>query len=455
MLSKTKKVFASYLHEFCNIVILEIVLRLMRRISRRFSLLSVSLIWREMENFMRKIKQCLTVAVTAITICLMCTVITFADTTTESEKDSECLSLIYEYVDTINSKNVTEYISLFTEDMQHEMEKFVTAEGTQDFFKEKNVRLKNVSELSADVGRRSAAISEEELSAYEDIVVYYAELYMDVNDAEIDERIMKNGYNYRVFVMAKEDGQWKICRASAPKLSDIVEAEEGFGTKNEQEELSLQIEAEEEIINCLDLVNEDALDNGNVTLRAVPSADPTTITVYLTKSVNKNYYGTDTKKIGWTTYLRNVVPNEWTVSYYGNYPAYLQVGTMACKMYAWYYILYPKWNFAPYNANVMDTGDSDQNFVYNSYSSLASVYRNYMDEVMAYVKNTAMLSNNKEFFEVHYHATNGTQHSGTMSAAGALSLAKNNYSMYQILRYYYDYSSFIGSSRYVVLYAWA
>lgn len=157
-----------------------------------------------------------------------------------SDNRSECLSLIAEYVDNINQGDIDGYISLFTERILHEMRDHVAYEGTKGFFKEKNVRLENVSELSEDVGKRSAAISDEEFTAYEDIAVYYTELYIDVSDAEIDEGIMKNGYNYRVFVIAKEDAQWKIYRVSTPQLSVIVDAGEGFDTKGEEEALRFQ-----------------------------------------------------------------------------------------------------------------------------------------------------------------------------------------------------------------------
>lgn len=156
------------------------------------------------------------------------------------DNGSECLSLITKYVDAINHEDVDGYISLFTERIRCEMEDHVAYEGTKGYFKEEHVRLENVSKLSADVGKRSASVSEEELSAYEDIVVYYAELYMDIQDTEIDKRIMKTGYNYRVFVMAKEDAQWKLYRVSAPRLSMIVDAGEGFDTKEEQEALRVQ-----------------------------------------------------------------------------------------------------------------------------------------------------------------------------------------------------------------------
>ena len=57
-------------------------------------------------------------------------------------------------------------------------------------------------------------------------------------------------------------------------------------------------------------------------------------------------------------------------------------------------------------------------------------------------------------FEVHYNATLGTQHSGTMSASGALSLAQNSYYMWDILNYYYSYSQYTGYDKYITLFGW-
>lgn len=115
---------------------------------------------------------------------------------------------------------------------------------------------------------------------------------------------------------------------------------------------------------------------------------------------------------------------------------------MACKMYGWYYAVHPKYNYAPYYANVKDNSQ-DQNFYYNSYDSMNSKYKNYETKALNTIKNKAIIAvNTGNVFEVHYHANQGTKHSGTLNQADALDLAKQGKSYIQILHYYYDYTSY-------------
>lgn len=174
---------------------------------------------------------------------------------------------------------------------------------------------------------------------------------------------------------------------------------------------------------------------------------PSNITVYFTKAANYNYYGVKTKSLTFSTYLTNVLPQEWIISYYGSYPQYGYASALASKMYGWYCTVNPKFDYDPYFADVKDDS-SDQNFLYNSRSSLASVYRNYLDSVLSYIDRLAMVeSSTNSIFEVHYYASSGTQYSGKMNAAECLSKAKNGETYSAILHYYYDYSTYIGTSK--------
>ena len=250
-------------------------------------------------------------------------------------------SLVNGFADAVNNNDVAGYISLFTESIQSEMEEYLTyTEDEESFFKENSIQIVNTTKLSTDVGELSAALNNDEISTYEDVAVYYAEMYIDVdNDVNLGEGISDEGYNYKVFVIVKENGQWKIYRVSTPNLKAITDAGEGFNSSNEQLALDNQLEAQSEITN--NLITTDLRNRNDIALAAIPDSDPTSITVYFTKTANKNYYGTTSKSITWNTYFHNVIPCEWTVDYYDNYPEYLRAGAMATKMYAWYYILTP------------------------------------------------------------------------------------------------------------------
>ena len=118
---------------------------------------------------------------------------------------------------------------------------------------------------------------------------------------------------------------------------------------------------------------------------------------------------------------------------------------MASKMYGWYYSVNPKWNYAPYYADVKDSS-VDQNYLYGSYSDLASNYQDYVDSAISDLQGVAMVNYNSSLFEVHYHATSGSYHSGQMSASGALSKAKDGSTYKTILHYYYDSSTYSGNN---------
>ena len=55
----------------------------------------------------------------------------------------------------------------------------------------------------------------------------------------------------------------------------------------------------------------------------------------MTKKQNTDYWGKTYVNVNFKNYILNVVPNEFTVSYGGEY---LKAGTMVVKMFGWYYL---------------------------------------------------------------------------------------------------------------------
>ncbi len=101
-------------------------------------------------------------------------------------------------------------------------------------------------------------------------------------------------------------------------------------------------------VENLEYVNE-IISNNRIILQKQYSSNtesslvcPTTVRIKLNKPENKTHYGSDYVTLDFHEYLKNVVTQEWIVSYYSNAPSYLQAGTMASKMYAWYVMVtYP------------------------------------------------------------------------------------------------------------------
>lgn len=351
----------------------------------------------------------------------------------ETQVNAAVQKLVYEYAQSASNNDIGSYIALFTSENQKSMMEYIDEVGEHDFFREKSIEIVDITVLSEDTGLKSAGVSPTEKADYQDIRVCYVEMAIDT----VDE--------YKVFVLAAEKGSWKILRVSVPDFRAIDEASEGFGSYAEQQLLTEQEEMKTELL---------VAGENQANPISAPTADPTEITVYFKKSANKNYYGVAKKTLGWNTYLKNVIPKEWYVSYYASYPEYLRAGAMASKMYAWWYIVHPKWDFSPYYADVVDDSN-DQNFLYSAYDDMElNAYRDYVDEVLSWIKNIAMCDDEGNMFEVHYHATKGTQYSGQMSASGAYTLAKAGKSMLQILCYYYNYSDYIGSKHTVQLWGY-
>lgn len=154
--------------------------------------------------------------------------------------------LIHLYAETVSDGDVERYITLFTADNQREMESYINDFGTDDFFKEESVELKNVTLLSEQVGKSSASISSNEVSEYDGLAVYYVEMVIDAKAGT--NELVENGYAYRDFVIVQEDEAWKILRVSSPNLKMITNAGEGFDTAGEKAELERKKELEQSLI---------------------------------------------------------------------------------------------------------------------------------------------------------------------------------------------------------------
>lgn len=170
------------------------------------------------------------------TFAVCCTILTAALVFSYEAASPE--ALIQEYADSINDDDMERYIRLFTSDNQEEMEEYVNLRGAESFFREESVKTEDIRQLSDRVGRRSSAVSDDEISKYEDVAVYYTDMMVKAKDPS--DEYVKSGHHFRNFVFVKENGAWKILRVSSPDLKLTIEAGEGFHTIEEQEALARQ-----------------------------------------------------------------------------------------------------------------------------------------------------------------------------------------------------------------------
>ena len=148
------------------------------------------------------------------------------------------IELVYSFAEAINNKDADAYISLFTKWNQELMRLHIERSTAADFFQEDAIELINVKELVKSKDFATNLTTEYE--RYEDAAVFYTEEYITlISDADV-AGMLENGYNYRIYVVVKENGEWKIERVSTPSIFNIVLAGEGFYTKNEQEKMDAQ-----------------------------------------------------------------------------------------------------------------------------------------------------------------------------------------------------------------------
>lgn len=306
-----------------------------------------------------------------------------------AEKNN-AVDIIKKFAEAIEKRDVKGYIGLFTSDIEKEMIEYIESEGTDNFFIEAKREILEVNEVSpADYLKEK----------YGEILVYRVAENIVLNRESKESFTLKEGVGFSDFIFVKEGANWKI---------------KGIST----------------------------IDN----TRSSNGSCPELTTIYMSKQANYDYYHVRTKVLIFEEYLKNVLPCEWTISYFNQYPAYGRAGTMASKMYAWYYTVNPKWNFAPYYACMKDT-TADQQFLYSAYSDMPVIYRGYEDTVLTFIRNKALVrATDNSLFEIHYHQYNGTYHSGQLNESGALQMAQNGSGYADILHYYYDQSSYIGYS---------
>lgn len=355
---------------------------------------------------------------------------------TESVGNNDEMEVILKYYQYVNDKNVDDYILLFTADQRNLMHNHLVQYGEQAFFKNQELKAVNVKLLTDDTAYIANAISFSEAQMYGGLKCVYVEQEIKENNAST--------ISYVCFVLAKENNVWKIERISVPNIQYILENGEQFGDVNES------VFASRQEAQLQSMIDGRAISQDGMFLTTTSLSAPTSITVYFTKDDNINYHGSNRAPLDFATYLKNTVGQEWVVAKYADYPAYLQAGVMASKMYAWYNTVNPKRNYAPYYACVLDNSN-DQNYWCYSASNIESQgaqYLRYLENALAYANGLALVTEDTEsIFETQYRTSEGNIHSGILNQAGALALAQNGYSCLQILQEYYGSAPGIRGAR--------
>ncbi|MDH7486500.1 MAG: hypothetical protein QHJ81_09535 [Anaerolineae bacterium] len=221
-------------------------------------------------------------------------------------------------------------------------------------------------------------------------------------------RHFHEGVNFRLYVLAPEEGHWVIVEASEIPPHRAAEAGYGLGTAEEEKTQRSQAEAAEH-------------------------QPPATIIVARTDPVTREVVEI-LPPVEFTSYVRNVLPNEWIAywAYYGAWQA-LYAGALACKMYGWYRVTYAK-----YPGQGYDVRDDGWDQVYRPASE-----HPWTNQAVEYVQGLGIERADGRLFETqHWAGTYGPEGeaSGKMSQWGTKYWADQGETYEFMVHYYYDAS---------------
>lgn len=395
---------------------------------------------------------------------LLNSVSAYAATNTKSEPNDPVV-VINGMLESIENQNPQDYIKHFTKENRIEMEAYLLDNSGTPFFREKSASLIKVKELPQEIAKTAASLTESELES--GTRAYYAEINFKVDK---QDKWLYNGANHRLIVMTIEDNNWKIARISVPSIKYLNETGQSFKSKEEEAALKIEdalqkkgivIDLEGNIIENLasaeeDLAREKGKEKGDITQYQVSASSnptyvagttseytrPSYIKVYFLNSTNKNYWGKSTASVPFYDYCIDVLPNEWYASWYTTAPAAVKAGALAAKMYGWYHVYHPKWNYSPYYADVKD-GDTDQVYVVNSRHTNTTKAINDVGGIgLDRPSGSSYILFETQYIDGSYAA--GGQNGGKMWQNGTKYWADQGDGYTFMCHYYYDYSTNTG-----------
>lgn len=258
-----------------------------------------------------------------------------------------------------------------------------------------------------------------------------------------------NGVNYRLVIMAKENGEWKVAgRQDATGLLDDWENNSYFTDIISNENVNVAMEIRNARISGYvidsDMCEEDS--SGVVTYGYRPGYSATTKCSHTrpsTVKVRTGSSGDSYTSPNLQDYIKDVMPNEWVISTTG--AAALQAGIVTIQQYAvWNCIYYQKYPDYSYD---LRASSGDQNYVAGSYSNLATRYQTKIDDAYDAVGSIHMeTGSNSSLFQSQYASTKSDYAYGRLFQDEAKTMASNGYTYKQILNYFYDNTAQLGIS---------
>jgi len=152
----------------------------------------------------------------------------------------ECIAVIEKMANAVNSNDFISYMNCFVENERRDMKDFLSYYPSE-LFREKEYKLVNIKELPKEIiPAIGASVSRN--GDLDGERFFYCGIKMRVDK---EEKWLYNGTNYRVIIMKKENGSWKIEGIVVPSYRVIVEKGFGFGTVEESASEKIEQEMEQ------------------------------------------------------------------------------------------------------------------------------------------------------------------------------------------------------------------
>ena len=127
-----------------------------------------------------------------------------------SKDDAAAIELIKDFVNAVNTKDLEGYISLFDEENQREMRRYIAEMGEDTFYAEENRKLVKIE-------RYMTAPYEKTGGEFEDAMAFRVTeqiAYIDAVTSEMDTYPLISGETVHDYVIVKEKEKWKLYRIS-------------------------------------------------------------------------------------------------------------------------------------------------------------------------------------------------------------------------------------------------
>jgi len=412
------------------------------------------------------------IKVVCIMLCLIFSIVstTVSASPTKYNEDQQIPAKVVEQlVSAMDSQNYDALANLWTRQEQVELISFFNNSdakaNSEGFHAIKSAKLVGLKNIPLKTGISYGVDTTKYVNNIEDANLFYIAVDLTVKK---ESKYFMNGINYLLVLLVPEEGQWKIALMPQAPIYQLNLNGLGFNDETEQKALqrqnhfvktgklindngsiiedlspsSQQIREERGSEDTIRIFEEDAklsqLDA--IITKADEHTVPSTIKVYLTKSINYTYYGKNApfaNSIDFYYYVKNVLPKEWY--YTSSWPdKSLQAGAMAVKMYGWYHVYYAKYPGQGYDVK---DNTADQSFEVNSEDSTRCTPAiNAVGGIGVDIQS----GSSYVLFEVHHIAGSegpGGQYSGYMWQNGTKYWAQQGKGYTYMCHYYWDKSA--------------